>query len=151
MGRYQHQDPFAAFAWNVSRLPVGFAGWSSRIASLSIAVGLAVLCGRMAWGYGYQNPFLEETLLIPAQSNGLVDTFYHSATSSMLRPYGVASTGIDGIPWTVAPARLAARIASARFFDRIPVNARWTPLSDRSAPVFRDAGGRPPSGRLRGP
>ena len=53
---------------------------------------------------------------------------------------------IDGMPWTIAPARLAAAIASARRRDRMPVNARCTPLSERSTPVFSAAGRRPQRG-----
>lgn len=110
-----------AFGWNVSRFPVGIRGWPWRLLAVAIAVALGVLCGRMAWGYGYQNPFLEETLLVPVGSNGLVDTYYHAATSSMLRTYGVASTGLDGIPFT--PYHFGSHFILGQLADVLGINS----------------------------
>src|SRR4029453_12945961 len=58
-----------------------------------------------------------------------------AACSALGRPRTTTRVCDDGPPCTIAPARRAARIASLRGRARIPVNARWTPLRERSVPV----------------
>lgn len=71
--------------------------WLSILGSGGLAVAFGLLAGALVWGSGYQNPFLEEALLT---GSGMLDTFYHMSMASMLRTYGVVSTGLDGIPYT---------------------------------------------------
>lgn len=46
------------------------------------------------WGQGYQNPLVIENIIM---DNVHIDTIYHAAMSSMIKTYGIPSTGIDGI------------------------------------------------------
>src|SRR5262245_13385080 len=64
-----------------------------------------------------------------------------AACSAFGRPRTMTVVTIEGPPCTMAPARRAAAIASARGRDRIPVNAMCRPLSERSTPDFSAAGG----------
>jgi hypothetical protein len=46
------------------------------------------------WGQGYQTPLILENIIF---DNVHIDTIYHAAIASMIKTYGVPSTGIDGI------------------------------------------------------
>ena len=64
-----------------------------------------------------------------------------AACSGFGRPRTTTDVFADGPLWTMAPARFAARTASIRLRLRMPVNARCTPFSERSAPALSAAGG----------
>src|SRR5262249_33668170 len=64
-----------------------------------------------------------------------------AAWSGFGRPRTTTVVRADGMPCTIAPARRAALIASLRVLLRMPVKARWTPLSVRIAPIESAAGG----------
>ncbi|HEV8001239.1 MAG TPA: hypothetical protein VGP63_15235, partial [Planctomycetaceae bacterium] len=49
-----------------------------------------------SWGNGYLNPLFVESLCL---GNAHIDTLFHVTMSNMLRSYGVASTGLDGLPF----------------------------------------------------
>ncbi len=57
------------------------------------------------------------------------------------RPRTTTDVRAEGPLWTTAPALRAAPAASLRSVVRMPVKARWTPFSVRSAPTLSDAGG----------
>ena len=64
-----------------------------------------------------------------------------AACCALGRPRTTTVVRAEGAPWTMAPTRFAARAASIRGLLRMPVNARCTPLSERSTPGRRGAGG----------
>jgi hypothetical protein len=49
-----------------------------------------------SWGNGYLNPLFVESLCL---GKAHIDTLFHVTMSNMLRSYGVASTGLDGLPF----------------------------------------------------
>jgi len=69
-------------------------------ASLLLLAGAAVFAqwiGGVVWGRIYKNPLFFENL----SSTGVVhhDALFLSSLANMLRTYGVASTGLDGLPY----------------------------------------------------
>jgi hypothetical protein len=66
-------------------------------------IALAVLAGLFSlyaagasWGSGYQHPLFVEGICF---GRAQIDTLFHASISNMLRTYGVASTGLDGLPF----------------------------------------------------
>lgn len=62
----------------------------------SSAVLLSLWIVGIAWGSGYNNPLFLEKLIIHKSH---IDTLFHAAISNMIKTYGVASTGLDGVPF----------------------------------------------------
>ena len=60
------------------------------------AVIFGVWCAGVMWGSRYKMPLFWETLALRANIHH--DTFYYASMANMLDTYGVASTGLDGIP-----------------------------------------------------
>ena len=76
--------------------------WISRgpalrsIGFLLGAIIFAVWCAGVIWGSRYKMPLFWETLALKANIHH--DTFYYASMANMLDTYGVASTGLDGLP-----------------------------------------------------
>jgi len=68
-----------------------------RVVSLCLfALLLGLYAAGSVWGDGFENPLFVENLC-----NGYahIDTLYLATLASMLRTYGVCSTGLDGLPF----------------------------------------------------
>ena len=60
------------------------------------AAVFALYAAGAALGEGLQNPLFVEDLCF---GRAPIDTLFHASISNMLRTYGVASTGLDGLPY----------------------------------------------------
>lgn len=70
-------------------------GWG-RVLGVAGFAAVTVWVAGFAWGSEYQSPFFVERI---AAGKGHLDTLYHAAFAHMIQTYGVASTGLDGIPF----------------------------------------------------
>ncbi|MFN2601805.1 MAG: hypothetical protein ABR582_03490, partial [Gemmatimonadaceae bacterium] len=89
----------ASFAWTFSRWIVRAPLWRSVVLIIGCAC-FSFWASGVVWGRIYKNPLYLENFIL----NGRVhhDTLYVAAIANMLRTYGVATTGIDGlnyVPW----------------------------------------------------
>jgi hypothetical protein len=67
------------------------------IAYLASGVAFGCWTAGVVWGRIYKNPLFVESLIV--DGNVHHDTLYLASLGNMLRTYGVASTGIDGLPY----------------------------------------------------
>ncbi len=68
-----------------------------RILVLVAFAGLfSLYAAGAAWGTGDRNPLFVEDLCF---GRAPIDTLFHASICNMLRTYGVASTGLDGLPY----------------------------------------------------
>lgn len=113
------------FLWNLFRNPAQarltgiwerLQSWGAMLILATLAVAFGLQAGAIAWGSGYQNPFLKEALLT---HNGTLDTYYHMSIASMLRTYGAVSTGLDGIPYT--PYHFGSHLILGQFANLLGV------------------------------
>jgi hypothetical protein len=88
---------FLLFAWN---LVVWLSSFKRTLGAHLLLVFAAMICGLYAsgrtWGLGYNHPLAEERLLV---NHGHIDALFHASISNMMRTYGQASTGLDGLPY----------------------------------------------------
>jgi hypothetical protein len=67
------------------------------VIALALVAGFfSLYAAGASWGSGYQNPLFVEGICF---GSAQIDTLYHASISNMLRTYGVASTGLDGLPF----------------------------------------------------
>lgn len=83
---------FAVVLWaSVRRRPL-------QTALIVLGAALAgVWWASLAWGYGYANPLFLESIATRSASPTAVDTIFHVAIANMIKAYGTASTGLDGV------------------------------------------------------
>ncbi|MBA2688675.1 MAG: hypothetical protein H0U64_11285 [Gemmatimonadaceae bacterium] len=81
----------------------------------------------VSWGTGFLNPLYLENLSLHGGTEH-IDTLFHSSLSNMLRTYGAASVGLDGIP------TINYHLGSHWLF------ARWATLTDLSTIDFYQLG-----------
>ena len=86
---------FAAAMWTIVR----WLRQGALVTLLGLVIGAAIFgvwCAGVIWGSRYKMPLFWETLALKANIHH--DTFYYASMANMLDTYGVASTGLDGIP-----------------------------------------------------
>ncbi len=94
--------PIAAVGVAASLVVFGRWARSARFKSAALVLGLAVIfagwIGGIAWGTRYKTPLFWEQ--ISDRGNVHHDPLYYVSMANSMRAYGVASTALDGVPYT---------------------------------------------------
>jgi len=111
-------------AWTLTRI-AGCLRTRLRYAIVAVVATsvFAILIAGQVWAWGYLSPvFLEKVALGVAHQ----DTLFNASISSMIRTYGIPSTGLDGLPfiryhfgshWILAWLSALARISPLDFYQ----------------------------------
>jgi hypothetical protein len=83
---------FLLASWRVART----ARLRDVAAIVAFAAVFAIYAACVSCGNGYQNPLFVEGISFKFCQ---IDELYHASICNMLRTYGVASTGLDGVPF----------------------------------------------------